>query len=700
MTADVEGLVLGPEWESDRQIALRLSRAWPAFFARFGRLTDVQRAVVEPILDGTSILVCAPTAAGKTEAACAPLMERSIGNVKPWTVLYISPTRALVNDLYERLREPVTTLGLRIARRTGDYHDPLDPQPHVLLTTPESFDSLLCRGRTAEGHVLAPVSAVVLDEVHLMYGTDRGEQLRWLLLRLQRLRDHACAEGWSRDSSLQIVGLSATVPDKEAVLRAYFPTAAVACQLSGGREIELVSADGELLPLDDALPNYARNSTANEKILVFCNARKRVDVLAAEMAPTLEALGFVVRGHHGSLAQPERELAERSVKNERKIVLFATSTLEIGVDIGDIDLVVLDGPPPDISSFLQRIGRGNRRTDKTRVMLCAESKGDAVIQLAMLEAARASYLGPAEGGPHYSVVRQQIASYIFQGPNRHRSRERLDEFARAILPTESASSLISHMLMSSELVEDRGGVRLGDEWLDKTGGDIHSNITGNGGHTVTDFASGDPIAVGVRYKGGQKMAIAGNRLHVTGVNKHEIEVRRSETGRGTAAKWSYASSAWLTGASQPQSVQRYLGFEEDEWPVIRTNRGYAAFHFGGATRKACLDLLIRRAGLEEVVEVNQYALHLSSLDPEKPTWLVDAGPATLEMGIASNLRRLENVLGRPHTNNRLPDQLRIDEVRRWLDVESQLDAIGRSRWVKPQDQGVRLKLEALLRDGE
>ena len=94
-----------------------------------------------------------------------------------------------------------------------------------------------------------------------------------------------------------------------------------------------------------------------------------------EMAPRLEAHGYQVKGHHGSLSQTEREFAERSVKTARKIVLFATSTLEIGVDIGDIDLVVLDGPPPDVSAFLQRIGRGNRRTLRTRVMMCADSDG-------------------------------------------------------------------------------------------------------------------------------------------------------------------------------------------------------------------------------------------------------------------------------------------------------------------------------------
>src|SRR4051794_35820726 len=87
----------------DRAIAHSLARTWDPFFARFGRLTAPQRDAIPPILAGSDVLLCAATASGKTEAACAPLVERYIGRAAPWTILYVSPTRALVNDLYERL---------------------------------------------------------------------------------------------------------------------------------------------------------------------------------------------------------------------------------------------------------------------------------------------------------------------------------------------------------------------------------------------------------------------------------------------------------------------------------------------------------------------------------------------------------------------------------------------------------------------
>ena len=114
------------------------------------------------------------------------------------------------------------------------------------------------------------------------------------------------------------------------------------------------------------MPAYLASLTKPEKVLVFSNSRRRVDDLAANMSKELNGLGYQVGAHHGSLSKKMREDTEEALKTERKIVVFTTSTLEIGIDIGDIDLVVLDGPPPDTSSLLQRIGLGNRQGQQRR----------------------------------------------------------------------------------------------------------------------------------------------------------------------------------------------------------------------------------------------------------------------------------------------------------------------------------------------
>jgi ATP-dependent Lhr-like helicase len=111
---------ISDDYMTDVAIAESLSRTWAAFFHAHGRLTEVQRRSMPTILDGNDVLVTSPTASGKTEAACAPLVERMLRTGREWTVLYISPTRALVNDLFRRLCGPVESLGLAIRRRTGD----------------------------------------------------------------------------------------------------------------------------------------------------------------------------------------------------------------------------------------------------------------------------------------------------------------------------------------------------------------------------------------------------------------------------------------------------------------------------------------------------------------------------------------------------------------------------------------------------
>ena len=120
------------EQEVDARIATALVRTWDPFFGRFGRLTPTQRAAIPLILQGEDVLLAAPTATGKTEAVCAPLVELRMSRGIDWKILYVSPTRALVNDLYERLNPALTELRIRALRRTGDHHDTIQAGPAVI----------------------------------------------------------------------------------------------------------------------------------------------------------------------------------------------------------------------------------------------------------------------------------------------------------------------------------------------------------------------------------------------------------------------------------------------------------------------------------------------------------------------------------------------------------------------------------------
>lgn len=663
------------ELEQDRRIASQLPRAFPAFFGRFGRLRNVQRDVVPAVLAGKNVLVCAATASGKTEAACAPLVERYMGRYQKWTVLYISPTRALVNDLYERLCPPLESLGLKVSRRTGDYKDP-DTSPHFLLTTPESFDSLLCRGRDENvGHALASTCAVVLDEVHLLYGSARGEQVRWLLRRLQRLRAYAKEQGWSRSADIQIVGLSATVPDPTAVQHAFLPTGDIVV-VGGGREIEDLRDEIGFLPTEEAVPKYLASRDRPEKVLVFANARKSVDVLATTLRQALKPYGYTVLGHHGSLSRKERELAENTVKRERAVVLVSTSTLEIGVDIGDIDVVVLDEPPPDISALLQRIGRGNRRTGKTRILTCGDSKRDRLLHDAMVSAARAGWLGIPESTSNLAVARQQIGSFIFQSPNTKRTVSNVVDMAADCVSPDVAAAIVEQMIATKDLQRDGEWIRLDGDLRDATAqGAIHSTIEGTIGHTVIDYDSGDAIAQGIKFKRGKQLQIAGSNLEVKKVNEKTVEAKRKKDGSGPDAEWSYHTGKRLNSSSTTQAVRRYLQIPENVWPSLAQNGNTMVFHFGGARMRILLEMLRTKAPPASVLKVSEWALAFSGKVGERPLWLTDTSAAMLDVRIAQDFATLEAQLARPRANSSLPPSVRIDEVRHLLEVDRKLAEI-------------------------
>jgi ATP-dependent helicase Lhr and Lhr-like helicase len=679
-----------PLLTADRAIALRLTRAWPAFFQRFGRLTPVQRSAIPEILDGTSVLVTSATASGKTEAACAPLLERNLAKSSPSTILYISPTRALVNDLFERLSGPCRDLSAAIARRTGEHKTKLDGTPAILITTPESLDSLLCRGRNGNGHALANTTSVVLDEVHLLHGTPRGEQVRWLVERLRRLRGQAYRQGWSGDDGLQVVALSATV-DAPEVVRDQFLPGGKSIVVPGHREIEAIAAPEGADDLVAALTTHLRTQPSDRKILVFCNARREVDNTTRALRDDLADTNVRVHAHHGSLSKRERELAEADLKSDALVIAVATSTLEIGIDVGDIDLVVLNGPPPDVPSLLQRIGRGNRRTGTTRVMTWSRAPTERLIHSAMLHAAQSGAIGGREIGPQYGVIRQQLASYIFQARQGSRTKASLERLCGTLGLEKPGEMILREMLSTSELVTAAGDdIGLGIEWRDATGnGEIHSTIESSGGTAVVDADGSGVIAKAVKYGGGTRLGIGGHKLDVTRVTDGQVEVRRGGGETRDVGDWRYVTSPMFKSASQPQAVRHHLRIAPTDWVYLRAGSQLLVFHFGGGRRQALLQLL---EGLT-IASVNRWLLNVGN-SAERTQERLRRGLrlGSLRQEVAEQLSRLEHMLGRPKGNARLPTEVRIDEVMAWLAVDEEMAAWAQVNLVEATDPALQTAL--------
>lgn len=393
--------------EEHRALREQLARTFDAFYDRFPRLLAIQRAAAEPVLAGHDVFIGAPTAGGKTEAAMAPLLQRilsvhGIRGLESPALIYVSPTRALVNDVYRRLTVPVRRLGLEIGRKTGDHASLGKVIPHVLVTTPESLDSMIARMPKR----LLPLSALVLDELHAVDGTPRGDQLAALCARLRRVLA-------SRNTKLQIVMLSATVEAPRDVAMRY-ATEPVVVSEDGRRSM---TARVALAPFGKDPTKKIAELVAGRggKVLVFANARADVE-WCADKSRGKPPFGSYVYAHHGSLSKPVRERVERDFQHARTAVCFATSTLELGIDIGDIDHVVLYGVPPDLPSLLQRVGRGSRRSDELRFLALARDRGEILRFRHMMHAARAGRLltDPATYDP--STALQQAASLMLQNP--------------------------------------------------------------------------------------------------------------------------------------------------------------------------------------------------------------------------------------------------------------------------------------------
>lgn len=373
-------------------------------------LRPVQELAIEAADEGGNLLILAPTAGGKTEAAFFPLISRALA--EPWdglAVLYVSPIKALLNNQHERLERYYGLVGRRAAVWHGDVPASIKRRllaepPDCLLTTPESLEGMLVSGTVRHDRLFAQVRAVVMDEVHAFARDDRGWHLLALLQRIGRLA--------GRD--LQRLGLSATVGNEAELLQwlaagSARPRRVIRPPAEPEREPEVVL--DHVGGLDNAAKVIA-GLYRGAKRLVFCDSRARVERLAADLRARSVAT-FVL---HSSLGLEERQQAERAFANGRDCVIVATSALELGIDVGDLDRVIQIDAPPTVSSFLQRMGRTGRRPGTIRnALFLATSDDDLLHAAGLIELWRSGFVEPATPPPMpLHILAQQVLALALQ----------------------------------------------------------------------------------------------------------------------------------------------------------------------------------------------------------------------------------------------------------------------------------------------
>ena len=695
---------------TDRDIVKSLGTVGSAFFGSFGRLREVQRSAIPLIYAGKNVLVASATASGKTEAIMAPLVTRTLaGGTAAGSprvrLLLVAPTRALVNDLTARLEAHLARLNLTCGRQTSDHRDK-HKSPFVLVTTPESFDSMLVRDARREGgrvvdHLLAGVVAVFIDEAHLFDGTTRGDQLCWLLGRLRRLH-RLNGDGEANNSSaLQVCAGSATVSDPEGLTSRLLGSDAVALRVPGTREIEVfgpseapawfpLEAPMELNMLRDRLeivpsPKLAEGaerriwealSSDNDgnmrKALVFVPSRRLSDTLSAHLAGTLtQRRQLEVVAHHGSLTRERRENAENTFSTARDAVLVATTTLEVGIDIGDVDLVTLVGAPPGTRSLLQRIGRAGRRIGRTRVLALPRTEVEQAALASMLISARDGALEPERYGRRWSVCVQQAASFVAQGRPRGRKRGDLVDLARDVWPEESAGTadaIIGSLLDAEHLVENRGRLSLGETWadtFDEGGRGMHANFDSSGGGIpVVDASTGETIThVAQRPEGHQDLALGGQRWDVQEASGGEILLKPKGTGR-IREGFRYAARSAPTGLEYAVHVRRGLSLRETDAPILDLPGGLIWLHFGGSGYQILLcDLL------PELHPMGVLAgLAVSGCPADAALSDLSIRESTLRQAVDNRFEDLERVLSVGPYQRYLPSECRRRVVAELVDV--------------------------------
>jgi ATP-dependent helicase Lhr and Lhr-like helicase len=387
--------------------------------------TEPQEKTIPKVLEGKNVLLISPTATGKTEAAFLPVLSMLLQAPKTpgIKVIYITPLRALNRDMLERLEWWCNNLDIHLAVRHGDTETKERTRqsrspPDILITTPETLQSILS-GWTLRQHLQA-LRWVIIDEVHELADSKRGSQLSLALERIRNLIG----------TQFQMIGLSATIGSPEKVAQFLVGT---------DRPVEIIRVPvAKMVKLQILYPKpteddarlagklYTHPEVAarlriirdemlkNKSVLLFTNTRSISEVLASRLK--VWDVDFPVSIHHGSLAKPSRIAAERGLKSGELKGLIATSSLELGIDVGRIDLVIQYMSPRQVSRLIQRVGRaGHTYGHVARGIIISMDSDDTLEALVIARRALKEDLEPVVIPPKpYDALAHQIAGLLLK----------------------------------------------------------------------------------------------------------------------------------------------------------------------------------------------------------------------------------------------------------------------------------------------
>jgi ATP-dependent helicase Lhr and Lhr-like helicase len=602
------------------------SRLQEAIVSRLGwsSLRPVQDLAGQALLDGKNAVVLAPTAGGKTEASIFPLLATLIQQ-EPQTVglIYIAPIKALLNNQAERLGLYTEMVGLRRFLWHGDVKDSqkrafIKEPTAVLMTTPESLEVMLLSAKVPHEKLFGDLRAIVVDEVHALAGTDRGAHLMSVLERIARYTPN----------DIQRVGLSATVGNPTEILK----------WLQGTSKREGCVVDPPKVPSPKDLRIYLRETLGaiatdasktgqEKKSLFFCQSR----ALAEEIAERMRNRGTDVFVHHSSVSLEERTAAEARFHRGSNACIVCTSTLELGIDVGDLDLVFQANAPSTVSSFLQRLGRTGRRSgQRANTTFFCENIETVLQSIAIIELAKSGWVEsvPTQNRAWAVLVHQLLALTLqFGAISPERCWEQL-----SVVPDFSGirydefQTLIQHMIQEDFLFIAGGLLSMGNK---------SERVFGRKNFMELYAVFSSPIFYKVKTESGYEIGVleqsfvdtlvdevsafllGGRAWLVMHINHEERSVRVIQAPRGKKPSW---------GGFAPQLLSFEVCQKISE--IVKTQ---SSFPYIDAIAQAALDEC--RADLGSLLENTQSSI---CIDDEQVTWWTFAGGCinnTLKYGL-------------------------------------------------------------------
>lgn len=384
-------------------------------------LTDIQEKTIPLVINSTNHLIIeSETASGKTEAVFLPILsmiENNIDYKNKVKVLYISPLKALINDQFKRIYKLAEEMNVRITKWHGDVNSNikknfLNNPSGILQITPESIEAFMINKPEKIKDIFRGIEFIVIDEIHSFVGKDRGYHLQSLLYRLNKYFDN----------QPRIFGLSATI-DGIDLIKKWICTDINKVQLVSSSSSDKKNyynimhfersedLDGNINPtiVDDII-----NLTKNNKAIIFCNSREKVESLTYNLNENLGYKKFYA--HHSYIDKSLREEIENKMKEYDSVCIVSTSTLELGIDIGNVDLVIQLDCTFSVSSLKQRIGRTGRRKNQNRIsQIYTEEPESLLLSATTIELMKQGRVEkPNITFKNYDYLFQQILSIIVE----------------------------------------------------------------------------------------------------------------------------------------------------------------------------------------------------------------------------------------------------------------------------------------------